>query len=103
MDEPYYLHICCACGHTESVHLAAGNAEEPLASPARRCWGRLHRMVRIGGGQGFYGDGYAGVGPLLEEGVDYLVCEALAELTLAILAKDRPPTPKPPEKKADPK
>ncbi|MCP4433933.1 MAG: DUF1446 domain-containing protein [Actinomycetia bacterium] len=46
-------------------------------------------MVRIGGGQGFYGDGYAGVGPLLAEGVDYLVCEALAELTLAILAKDR--------------
>jgi len=47
------------------------------------------RVVRIGGGQGFYGDGYAGVGPLLEEGVDYLVCEALAELTLAILSKDR--------------
>ncbi|MFV0316760.1 MAG: acyclic terpene utilization AtuA family protein [Microthrixaceae bacterium] len=46
-------------------------------------------MVRIGGGQGFYGDGHLGVGPLLAEGVDYLVCEALAELTLAILAKDR--------------
>ncbi len=46
-------------------------------------------MVRLGGGQGFYGDGHAGVGPLLEAGVDYLVCEALAELTLAILAKDR--------------
>jgi hypothetical protein len=45
--------------------------------------------VRIGGGQGFYGDGHAGVGPLLDAGVDYLVCEALAELTLAILAKDR--------------
>jgi len=46
-------------------------------------------MVRIGGGQGFYGDGHAGVAPLLAEGIDYLVCEALAELTLAILAKDR--------------
>jgi hypothetical protein len=47
------------------------------------------RAVRIGGGQGYYGDGYAGLGPLLETGVDYLVCEALAELTLAILQKDR--------------
>ena len=45
--------------------------------------------MRIGGGQGFYGDGHGGVAPLLDAGVDYLVCEALAELTLAILQKDR--------------
>ena len=45
--------------------------------------------VRLGGGQGFYGDGVAPVADLLEAGVDYLVCEALAELTLAILQKDR--------------
>src|SRR4051812_15565168 len=45
--------------------------------------------VRLGGGQGFYGDGHAPVDDLLEAGVDYLVCEALAELTLAILQKDR--------------
>ncbi len=45
--------------------------------------------IRIGGGQGFYGDGRAPVHDLLDAGVDYLVCEALAELTLAILAKDR--------------
>lgn len=45
--------------------------------------------VRIGGGQGFYGDGHAPVADLLAEGVDYLVLEALAELTLAILQKDR--------------
>jgi len=45
--------------------------------------------VRIGGGQGFYGDGLDPVGDVLADGVDYLVCEALAELTLAILQKDR--------------
>ena len=47
------------------------------------------RTVRLGGGQGFYGDGVAPVVDVLEAGVDYLVCEALAELTLAILQKDR--------------
>lgn len=47
------------------------------------------RTIRIGGGQGYYGDGYGGLKALVDEGVDYLVCEALAELTLAILAKDR--------------
>ena len=45
--------------------------------------------MRLGGGQGFYGDGKEPVGDVLDAGVDYLVCEALAELTLAILQKDR--------------
>jgi Acyclic terpene utilisation family protein AtuA len=45
--------------------------------------------IRVGGGQGFYGDGVDPVADLLDAGVDYLVCEALAELTLAILQKDR--------------
>lgn len=45
--------------------------------------------VRLGGGQGFYGDGKGPVAAVLDAGVDYLVCEALAELTLAILQKDR--------------
>jgi hypothetical protein len=45
--------------------------------------------VRLGGGQGFYGDGHGPVTDLLADGIDYLVCEALAELTLAILQKDR--------------
>ena len=46
-------------------------------------------MIRLGGGQGFYGDGVQPVADVLDAGVDYLVCEALAELTLAILQKDR--------------
>ncbi|HVF75440.1 MAG TPA: acyclic terpene utilization AtuA family protein [Acidimicrobiales bacterium] len=46
-------------------------------------------MIRLGGGQGFYGDGIGPVEDLLADGIDYLVCEALAELTLAILQKDR--------------
>lgn len=45
--------------------------------------------MRLGGGQGFYGDGLSPVADLMASGVDYLVCEALAELTLAILQKDR--------------
>ena len=45
--------------------------------------------IRLGGGQGFYGDGHVPLTDLLDAGVDYLVCEALAELTLAILQKDR--------------
>jgi hypothetical protein len=45
--------------------------------------------VRIGGGQGFYGDGKSPLADLLGADIDYLVCEALAELTLAILQKDR--------------
>src|SRR4051812_10039764 len=45
--------------------------------------------VRLGGGQGFYGDGIGPVADVLNAGVDYLICEALAELTLAILQKDR--------------
>jgi hypothetical protein len=45
--------------------------------------------VTVAGGQGFYGDTPTAVDSLLAEGVDYLCLEALAELTLAILQKDR--------------
>lgn len=45
--------------------------------------------VRLGGGQGFYGDTPTAVEGLLEAGVEFLCLEALAELTLAILQKDR--------------
>jgi hypothetical protein len=46
-------------------------------------------MVRVAGGQGFYGDTVDAVRAQLDSGVDYLCLEALAELTLAILQKDR--------------
>ncbi|MDZ4827132.1 MAG: acyclic terpene utilization AtuA family protein [Actinomycetota bacterium] len=49
----------------------------------------LPRSVTVAGGQGFYGDTPAAVDALLADGVDYLCLEALAELTLAILQKDR--------------
>src|SRR5262245_27018157 len=49
----------------------------------------MPKPVKIAGGQGFYGDTPAAVDALLAEGVDYLCLEALAELTLAILQKDR--------------
>jgi Acyclic terpene utilisation family protein AtuA len=45
--------------------------------------------VRVAGGQGFYGDTPSAVDALLNDGIDYLCLEALAELTLAILQKDR--------------
>ncbi|CAN5639519.1 hypothetical protein BH24ACT15_BH24ACT15_19830 [soil metagenome] len=50
---------------------------------------RLEGSVRIAGGQGFYGDTPAAIPDLLTERPDYICLEALAELTLAILAKDR--------------
>ncbi|HEX5616347.1 MAG TPA: acyclic terpene utilization AtuA family protein [Acidimicrobiia bacterium] len=49
----------------------------------------MPETVRVAGGQGFYGDTPTALDALLAEGVDYLCLEALAELTLAILQKDR--------------
>lgn len=45
--------------------------------------------VRLAGGQGFYGDTPGPLADVLAEKPDYVVLEALAELTLAILRKDR--------------
>jgi hypothetical protein len=45
--------------------------------------------VRIAGGQGFYGDAPGPLADVLTEEPGYVVLEALAELTLAVLSKDR--------------
>jgi Acyclic terpene utilisation family protein AtuA len=46
--------------------------------------------VRIAGAQGFYGDSpQAALAIVREKGADYLIMDALAELTLSILQKDR--------------
>ncbi|MGH7722791.1 MAG: acyclic terpene utilization AtuA family protein [Candidatus Dormibacteria bacterium] len=48
------------------------------------------RTIRIGAGQGFYGDTPDGAVAVAERGeVSYICCDALAELTMAILQKDR--------------
>jgi len=48
------------------------------------------RSVRIGAGQGFYGDTPDGAVAVAERGqVSYVCCDALAELTMAILQRDR--------------
>jgi Acyclic terpene utilisation family protein AtuA len=48
------------------------------------------KSVRVGAGQGFYGDTPDGAVAVAERGeVSYICCDALAELTMAILQKDR--------------
>ncbi|HNI44668.1 MAG TPA: DUF1446 domain-containing protein [Chitinophagales bacterium] len=48
------------------------------------------RTIRIAGAQGFYGDSPMGaIAIAAERGADYLVHDALAELTLSILQKDK--------------
>lgn len=49
----------------------------------------MTQPLRIAGGQGFYGDATDPLADLLAEQPDVVVLEALAELTLAILTKDR--------------
>ena len=47
------------------------------------------RIVRIGGASGFWGDSALGVPLLVAAGVDYLVFDYLAELTMSILVNAR--------------
>ena len=50
----------------------------------------MKESIKIAGGQGFYGDSPMGAMAIaMEKGADYIVHDALAELTLSILQKDR--------------
>lgn len=47
------------------------------------------RLVRIGGASGAWGDSPGAIGPLLAAGVDYLMMDYLAEVTMSLLARAR--------------
>ncbi|MBX9651756.1 MAG: DUF1446 domain-containing protein [Xanthobacteraceae bacterium] len=51
------------------------------------------RRVRIGGGAGFWGDTPEGPAQLVRSGVDYLVLDYLAEITMSILARMKAKNP----------
>ena len=56
-------------------------------APTRR------EMVRIGGASGAWGDSPGAIGPLLAAGVDYLMMDYLAEVTMSLLARAREKDP----------
>jgi Acyclic terpene utilisation family protein AtuA len=49
----------------------------------------MSRIVRIGGASGAWGDSPIAVGQLLDAGVDYLMMDYLAEVTMSLLARAR--------------
>lgn len=53
----------------------------------------VSRVVRIGGGAGFWGDTSEGPAQLVRSGVDYLVLDYLAEITMSILARMKAKNP----------
>lgn len=67
-----------------------GPADAPAGgrrAPARR------EVVRIGGASGAWGDSPGAIGPLLGAGVDYLMMDYLAEVTMSLLARAREKDP----------
>lgn len=51
--------------------------------------GTAARVVRIGGASGAWGDSPLAIGQLLDAGVDYLMMDYLAEVTMSLLARAR--------------
>src|SRR5262249_40427483 len=51
------------------------------------------RVVRIGGGTGFWGDTPEGPAQLVRSGIDYMVLDYLAEITMSILARMKAKNP----------
>ncbi len=50
-------------------------------------------LVKIGGGLAFFDDSLDGFNELLDAGVDYIVCDYLAEVTMSFLALDKAGNP----------
>jgi hypothetical protein len=51
------------------------------------------RVIRIGGASGAWGDSPMAIGQLLREGVDYLIMDYLAEVTMSLLARAKKKNP----------
>ena len=67
---------------------------ELIVASDREAAGDSVKNVRIGAGLGFYGDSWRPVRTSIEQGgVQYIASDHLAELTLAILQKDRQKDP----------